>query len=91
MLDFLLSPFEFAFMQRALLAGESGEILGQAVRRLEEAGVPVCLLRCNGMVHGFASMIGFLHRATLHMGAACWELRRMVEREEEKESDLAVV
>jgi acetyl esterase len=60
-------------------------------RRLEEAGVPVRLMRCNGMVHGFASMIGFLRRATLHMDAACWELRRMVEREEEKESDLAVV
>lgn len=60
-------------------------------RRLEEAGVPVCLMRCNGMVHGFASMIGFLRRATMNMDAACWELRRMVEREEEKESEIAVV
>ena len=32
-------------------------------RRLEQAGVPVTLLRCNGMVQGFLTMIGMIRRA----------------------------
>jgi len=33
---------------------------------LEEAGVLVKLMRCNGMIRGFLSMPGLIRRATQH-------------------------
>jgi acetyl esterase/lipase len=33
-------------------------------RRMQEAGVKVQLMRCNGMIHGFLSMIGLIKRTT---------------------------
>jgi acetyl esterase len=64
---------------------------GEAYARLlNEAGVPVRLMRCNGMQHGFASLIGFLRRSTLYMDEIAREIRRMVEREAEKEAEPAL-
>lgn len=31
-------------------------------RRLEKAGVPVTLMRCNGMIHGFLTSVGLISR-----------------------------
>jgi acetyl esterase len=47
-------------------------------RRLEQAGVPVKLLRCNGMIHGFLSMIGLIRRATQYFDQVAVEIRNMV-------------
>ncbi len=46
-------------------------------RRLDEAGVPVQLLRCNGMVHGFLSLPGLIRRATDYFDQAAAAIRRM--------------
>ena len=46
-------------------------------RRLQEAGVPVTLLRCNGMVHGFLSMPGLIRRSTQYFDQAVTEIRRL--------------
>jgi len=45
--------------------------------RLKKAGVPVKLMRCNGMVHGFLSLAGLIRRATQYFDQACVEIRRM--------------
>jgi acetyl esterase len=47
-------------------------------KRLEEAGVPVKLLRCNGMVHGFLSMLGMVKRAEIYFDQVIAEIKRMV-------------
>jgi acetyl esterase len=47
-------------------------------RRMQEAGVKVRLMRCNGMVHGFLSMIGLIKRATQYFEQAAEEIRKMV-------------
>jgi acetyl esterase len=47
-------------------------------RRLEAAGVPVKLLRCNGMIHGFLSLPGLIRRATDYFDQAVVEIRRLV-------------
>ncbi len=56
-------------------------------RRMQEAGVPATLMRCNGMMHGFVSMMGFLRRPTLYLEQITAEIRHMIEeiplREEE--------
>jgi hypothetical protein len=45
---------------------------------LEEAGVLVKLMRCNGMVLGFLSMPGLIRRATQHFDQVTVEVHRMV-------------
>ena len=47
-------------------------------RRMQEAGVKVKLMRCNGMVHGFLSMIGLIKRATQYFEQVAEEIRKMV-------------
>jgi acetyl esterase len=47
-------------------------------RRMQEAGVKVKLMRCNGMVHGFLSMIGLIKRATKYFEQVAGEIRKMV-------------
>jgi acetyl esterase len=47
-------------------------------RRMQEAGVKVKLMRCNGMVHGFLSMIGLIRRATQYFEQVTEEIRKMV-------------
>ncbi len=47
-------------------------------RRMQEAGVKVKLMRCNGMVHGFLSMIGLIRRATQYFEQVAEEIRKMV-------------
>jgi len=47
-------------------------------RRMQEAGVKVKLMRCNGMVHGFLSLIGLIRRATLYFEQVAGEVRKMV-------------
>jgi acetyl esterase len=47
-------------------------------RRLEEAGVAVKLMRCNGMTHGFLSMAGLIRRATGYFEEVVGEMRGMV-------------
>ncbi len=46
-------------------------------RRLQEAGVKVKLMRCNGMTHGFMSTIGLIKRSTLYFEEIALEIRRM--------------
>ena len=46
-------------------------------RRLEEAGVQVSLMRCNGMIHGFLSLPGLIQRSTSYFDQVCVEIRRM--------------
>jgi acetyl esterase len=47
-------------------------------KRLEVAGVPVKLLRCNGMVHGFLSMLGMVKRAEIYFDQVIAEIKKMV-------------
>ncbi len=44
-------------------------------RRMQAAGVQVKLMRCNGMIHGFLSMIGLLHRAGGYFEQIAAEIR----------------
>jgi acetyl esterase len=46
-------------------------------RRMQEAGVKVKLMRCNGMVHGFLSTIGLIKRATQFFVQVAEEIRMM--------------
>ena len=46
-------------------------------RRMEEAGVKVKLIRCNGMVHGFLSTIGLIKRASQYFEQVAEEIRSM--------------
>jgi acetyl esterase len=46
-------------------------------RRLQEAGVKVKLMRCNGMTHGFLSTSGLIRRATLYFEEIAGEIKRM--------------
>ena len=46
-------------------------------RKMEAAGVPVKVLRCNGMVHGFLSMLGLVKRAELYFDQVVLEIRRL--------------
>jgi acetyl esterase len=46
---------------------------------MQEAGVKVKLMRCNGMIHGFISMIGLIKRATIYFEEVAEEIKRMVE------------
>jgi acetyl esterase/lipase len=48
-------------------------------RRMQEAGVKVKLMRCNGMVHGFLSLIGLIQRAAQYFEQAAVEIRKMVD------------
>ncbi len=54
---------------------DEGEVYA---RKLQEAGVNVQLMRCNGMVHGFLSMIGLIKRATCYFEQVADEIRKMV-------------
>jgi acetyl esterase len=47
-------------------------------RRLQEAGVPVKVMRCNGMVHGFLSTPGLIRRSTLYFDQVVAEIRNLV-------------
>ena len=47
-------------------------------RRMQEAGGKVKLMRCNGMVHGFLSMIGLIKRATIYFEDVAGEIRKML-------------
>ncbi len=47
-------------------------------RRLQAAGVQVKLMRCNGMLHGFLSMVGLIRRATLYFEQVAQEVKKMV-------------
>lgn len=46
-------------------------------RRMQEGGVKVKLIRCNGMVHGFLSMVGLIKRATQYFEQVAEEIRKM--------------
>jgi len=48
-------------------------------RRMQDAWEQVKLMRCNGMVHGFLSMIGLINRAAQYFEQAAEEIRKMVE------------
>jgi acetyl esterase len=51
---------------------------GEAYARcLQAAGVPVRLMRCSGMIHGFLSLVGLVKRSTVYFNSACTEIRRM--------------
>jgi hypothetical protein len=40
--------------------------------------VPVKLMRCNGMVHGFLSTPGLIRRSTLYFDQVVAEIRNLV-------------
>jgi acetyl esterase len=46
-------------------------------RRLEAAGVPVRVMRCNGMIHGFLSLAGLLRRSTQYFDQVVAEIRSL--------------
>ncbi len=46
-------------------------------RRMQAAGVQVTTMRCNGMIHGFLTMIGLIRRATLYFDQVITELKRL--------------
>ncbi len=48
-------------------------------RLMQEAGVKVKLMRCNGMTHGFLSVMGLIRRATGYFEEVAEEIRRMGE------------
>ena len=47
-------------------------------RRMQAAGVPVQLIRCNGMTHGFLSTLGLIHRSTRYFHQVIAALQKMV-------------
>jgi acetyl esterase len=47
-------------------------------RRMEAAGVPVMLMRCNGMAHGFLSTIGLIRRSEIYFDQIIAEIRKMM-------------
>jgi acetyl esterase len=47
-------------------------------RHLERAGVKAKLMRCNGMIHGFLSLIGLIRWANLYFEQIIDEVRKMV-------------
>jgi len=80
----LISPLlakDLSGLPPALVVTAEFDVLrdeGEAyARRLQEAGVKVQLIRCNGMVHGFLSMIGLIKRATLYFEQVAAEIRKM--------------
>ena len=46
-------------------------------KRLEEAGVPVKLIRCNGVAHGFLGALGLLKRAEIYFDQVVAEIKKM--------------
>jgi acetyl esterase len=85
-LDPLVSPLlsdDLGGLPPALVVTAEFDVLrdeGEAyARKMEAAGVKVRLMRCNGMVHGFLSMIGIIKRATLYFEQVAGEVRKMVE------------
>ena len=46
-------------------------------RRMQAAGTPVRLLRCNGMIHGFLSLAGLIRRATGYFDQVIVEIRSL--------------
>ena len=52
---------------------DEGEAFAQ---RLRQAGVPVRMQRCEGMIHGFISMAPFVERAAQVLSEAAADLRR---------------
>jgi acetyl esterase len=46
-------------------------------RQLQEAGVKVKLMRCNGMTHGFLSVIGLIRRATMYFEQVSEEIKKI--------------
>ena len=82
--DARVSPLlakDFHGLAPALVVTAEFDVLrdeGEAyARRLEEAGVPVKLMRCNGMIHGFLSLMGLLHRATGYFDQVVTEIRQL--------------
>lgn len=47
-------------------------------RRMQAAGVNVQLLRCNGVVHGFLSTIGLIHRPTQYFHQIILAIRKLI-------------
>ncbi len=65
----------------ALVATAEFDVLrdeGEAyAQRLQEAGVPVTLLRGNGMIHDFFYLVGLIQRATQYFDEVVAEVRKM--------------
>jgi acetyl esterase len=47
-------------------------------RRMQEAGVKVRLMRCNGMLHGFLGPLGLIRRSSRYFEQVVEEIRKMV-------------
>jgi acetyl esterase len=83
-LDPRLSPLlakDLSGLPPALVVTAEFDVLrdeGEAyARRLQEAGVKVKLMRCNGMVHGFLSLMGLIRRSTMYFEEIAEEIKRM--------------
>jgi acetyl esterase len=76
-----LRAYELGGLPPALVVTAEFDVLrdeGEAyARRLQQAGVPVTLLRCNGAVHGFLSTIGLIRRAGAYADQIAAEVRRL--------------
>jgi acetyl esterase/lipase len=46
-------------------------------KRLKDAAVPVTLMRCNGMNHGFLTTVGLIRRSEIYFAQISEQIKKM--------------